>query len=1304
MIRNFTLFFPEILRSRKHFGATVFLLLLLSVFGGQEVLGQCTPPDAPTADLAQPTCTVATGTITVTAPTGTSSSYNVNGGAFQTSTIFSNLAPGFYDVRVKEGECISDPTRVEINAQPITPDAPTADLIQPNCTVATGTITITAPTGYSYSIDGTNYTTSMVFNNVAPGTYNVTAKTDAGCVSNPTTITINDQPITPDAPTADLTQPTCTVATGTITVTAPTGTSSSYNVNGGAFQTSTIFSNLAPGFYDVRVKEGECISDPTRVEIKLQPITPDAPTTDLTQPTCTVATGTITVTAPTGYSYSIDGTNYTTSMVFNNVAPGTYNVTAKTDAGCVSNPTTVTINDQPITPAPAGIITGNTTVCYGASGVTYTIEAVTGATSYKWTVPAGAIFTQSSDGKAITVSFRTAAVGAATIGVTPINGLCYGTGSNLSITITSKPAAAGPITGVTDVCSGEKGVVYSVGAVSGAESYIWTVPPGASFVQSSDGRTITVDFTTTTAGTKGIYVTPRNQCGDGARSEFITTVYLPAAPNITSGLKSSKIENGTTVYQYYTGESATNFTGNAENENGMKGSFQLIDKNGNIVQSSLTNSFLLTPCNREPGLYTLRYFRTDSFDCKNFRDYSIRINRSVYTVISIADPFTICRGTNINFTAQVYRDVEVIYPYTNRPITDVIEIRENAEYNPAYSIALGREPSEIEKAFPQRLLQPIIRSAVPNVSLNNLRLNSDLFNFQWERNGKDEGPNRDWRNVANLSATDYVRVRVTPKNTFACMDPYLPPSAKGGISSNYLYFAEPSEYNITLSASTTTICKGEDVTFTALKGGNLEFWNTASAQLTWVLTRKDGSVYVLQVLGKRPVLASDPPRIPLTEDDFILTHNEIKAALSGQIDDVDKAQLIDGDQIRLDYTSDIEALATSSKCTSKIASTAAITITVHDFEVFMTTLIDDICVRGTASFTANVTTTGTPALSYTWTVNNSDNTYVKVYTTTSSTLNLSGDETATAGTYSVSVEVSSETCPSLEAQEVAVGTLTIDELTKEEGILTIYWDETYTKWDVYASPSGSMNFGSNPIYIWYRQEDPTQPEVMVQSGASNYYREESPTDVLRLRVQVSNYPDCILNELTNDNVIPLPVDMLYITAEIRGANVVLNWATKKELNNTGFEVQVSNDGQQFRKLAFIETRDGNASYEQRYQYIDVEKGKTGTRYYRLKQIDVDTKFEFFGPVVVDLGSKNLISVSPNPFDGEFEVKVETETEGEVYVTVTTSVGIPVIAKSIKVEQGVNTQLIQLNPSLPSGIYIVTTRMNGTTKHFRLMKQ
>jgi hypothetical protein len=77
-----------------------------------------------------------------------------------------------------------------------------------------------------------------------------------------------------------------------------------------------------------------------------------APTASVTsQATCSVSTGTITITAPAaaGMSYSIDGLSYTnTTGVFTSVALGTYSATAKNASGCISPGTSVTIA-QPTT-------------------------------------------------------------------------------------------------------------------------------------------------------------------------------------------------------------------------------------------------------------------------------------------------------------------------------------------------------------------------------------------------------------------------------------------------------------------------------------------------------------------------------------------------------------------------------------------------------------------------------------------------------------------------------------------------------------------------------------------------------------------------------------------------------------------------------------------------------------------------------------------------------------------------------------------------------------------------------------------
>src|SRR4029078_12564996 len=134
-----------------------------------------------------------------------------------------------------------------------------------------------------YSIDGIDYTnTTGIFNNIAPGNYNVTVKNAAGCVSSATPVTINGAPTAPAAPTASATSPaTCADLTGTITVTAPAPAAGiSYSIDGGDYTNTTgVFNNVTPGTYNVTVKNATgCISSATTVTVDAAPNAPAAPT------------------------------------------------------------------------------------------------------------------------------------------------------------------------------------------------------------------------------------------------------------------------------------------------------------------------------------------------------------------------------------------------------------------------------------------------------------------------------------------------------------------------------------------------------------------------------------------------------------------------------------------------------------------------------------------------------------------------------------------------------------------------------------------------------------------------------------------------------------------------------------------------------------------------------------------------------------------------------------------------------------------------------------------------------------------
>lgn len=91
--------------------------------------GGCLPIDAPEATIIQPTCSLATGTITINNPiSGQTYSFD-NGATYQASNIKSGLIPGIYQVMVKDGCGASVATPVTIEA---------ADC----CTPAAGTITL----------------------------------------------------------------------------------------------------------------------------------------------------------------------------------------------------------------------------------------------------------------------------------------------------------------------------------------------------------------------------------------------------------------------------------------------------------------------------------------------------------------------------------------------------------------------------------------------------------------------------------------------------------------------------------------------------------------------------------------------------------------------------------------------------------------------------------------------------------------------------------------------------------------------------------------------------------------------------------------------------------------------------------------------------------------------------------------------------------------------------------------------------------------------------------------------------------
>lgn len=121
----------------------------------------------------------------------------------------------------------------------------------------------------TYSINGGTFQSSGTFNGLAKGSYTITAKDSKGCTGS-ASFTVNENNACAGSTitiSATSTSSDPCAASGSITATAAGGTTFTYSLNGGAFQSSNIFSNVAAGAYTVTAKDALGCSKNTNVTV-----------------------------------------------------------------------------------------------------------------------------------------------------------------------------------------------------------------------------------------------------------------------------------------------------------------------------------------------------------------------------------------------------------------------------------------------------------------------------------------------------------------------------------------------------------------------------------------------------------------------------------------------------------------------------------------------------------------------------------------------------------------------------------------------------------------------------------------------------------------------------------------------------------------------------------------------------------------------------------------------------------------------------------------------------------------------------
>ncbi len=188
---------------------------------------------------------------------------------------------------------------------------------------------------------------------------------------------------------------------------------------------------------------------------------------------------------------------------------------------------------------------------------------------------------------------------------------------------------------------------------------------------------------------------------------------------------------------------------------------------------------------------------------------------------------------------------------------------------------------------------------------------------------------------------------------------------------------------------------------------------------------------------------------------------------------------------------------------------------------------------------------------------------------------------------------------------------------------------------------------------------------------------------------------------------PLPVELASFTAVTNRNNVTLNWATSKETNNQGFDVERSLVGA--NSWAKVGTVTGNGTTTETKSYSFTERVTTGNYSYRLKQIDFNGNFEYHNlSSEVNVGVPSEFAMSqnyPNPFNPSTKIDYDIATDGNVSVVLFDMSGREV-AKLVNEFKTAGYYTVNFNASnLSSGMYFyrISAANFAQTKKMVLVK-
>jgi hypothetical protein len=215
----------------------------------------------------------------------------------------------------------------------------------------------------------------------------------------------------------------------------------------------------------------------------------------------------------------------------------------------------------------------------------------------------------------------------------------------------------------------------------------------------------------------------------------------------------------------------------------------------------------------------------------------------------------------------------------------------------------------------------------------------------------------------------------------------------------------------------------------------------------------------------------------------------------------------------------------------------------------------------------------------------------------------------------------------------------------------------------------------------------------------------NPTATCAARILADQVNTCaqVFTRTSANPACPLPINLLYFDADLKGNDVELTWTTSQEQNADKFNVQRSLDGERFETIGTVKAT-GNSNTKIEYAYTDENINQNlGRAYYRIQSVDFDGRSQVWTVRTVkfrpDAYSINLI---PNPAQDVVNINIAALVNANTTLSIYNTMGQQVYNKNFTSDVNNATNFeINLN-GYAKGLYQVVVRSGNNIASQKLV--